>query len=154
MMIRYAAALCLAAAAAPAQATDWYMIGESADQLNMIFVDKDSISGSGDRRQAMTYMVFAEDDEGAAAVESRIEFDCQRPRLRLLSLRAFDAADRMLFETERSDDWDDVDPDSGAPPVHAFVCSGGGSLPVSASRGSVHPFAEARRALRETPPRQ
>jgi surface-adhesin protein E len=104
--LRGLAALALFGGAGPAAAADWYLTSESAYATNVSFIDKDSILAAGTIRQAQLYMVLAEaDDEGAAAIDVRMEYDCSAPRRRFLRLVGFDEAGRQVYDNPGSRIW-------------------------------------------------
>lgn len=147
-MRRGLAALALFGGAGPAAAADWYLTSESAYATNVSFVDKDSITASGALRQAQLYMVLAEaDEDGAAAIDALMEYDCSEPRRRFMRLAGFDEAGRRLYDGPGSGSWAAVVPGTQDSASRDFVCSGGRSLDVSASHGAAYPFARARALL-------
>jgi hypothetical protein len=142
------AALTLFGLAGPAAAADWYLTSESAYAANVSFVDKDSILASGNFRQAQLYMVMAEADEnGAAAIDVRMEYDCSEPRRRFLRLVGFDQTGRQLYDSPGSRTWAPIVPGTQDNASRDFACSGGRSLDASASHGAAYPFADARALL-------
>lgn len=142
------AALALLGTAGPAAAADWYLTSESAYATNVSFVDRDSIRASGSFGRAQLYMVMAEADEnGAAAIDVLVEYDCSEPRRRFMRLVAFDEAGRRLHDVPGSRTWAPVVPGSQESVSRDFACSGGRSLDVSASYGAAYPFARARALL-------
>jgi hypothetical protein len=142
------AAFALFGIAGPAAAADWYLTSESAYATNVSFVDKDSIIASGNFRQAQLYMVRAEAGEnGSAANDVLMEYDCSEPRRRFLRIVSFDEAGRRLYDGPGSRIWAPVVSGTQDGASRDFVCSGGRSLDASASYGPVYPFARARALL-------
>lgn len=146
--LRGLAALALLGGAGQAAAADWYLTSESAYATNVSFMDKDSILASGTFRQAQLYMVLAEaDEDGAAAIDVRMEYDCAEPRRRFLHLVGFDEAGRQVYDNAGSRVWAPVVGGTQDHASRAFACSGGRSLDASASHGAAYPFASARALL-------
>lgn len=141
-------ALALLGAASPATATDWYQTSESAYATNMNFVDRDSIRASGAGRLARIYQVSSTPDEnGAAAIEALIEYDCAAPRRRFMHLTGFDETGRRIFDSRGSGVWGEVVRGTQDHAAREFACSDGRSPDASASWGADYPFARARALL-------
>jgi hypothetical protein len=133
--------------ATPASAANWYLTGESTYGSSVTFVDKDSIEGSGTLRQAQIYLVMAEHQEGAPAMDVLVEFDCAEPRNRVLRLVSFSEAGGQIGDEPGSGRWSPVEPGTQAASTRDFACSDGRSLPPSESRGAAYPFAAGRALL-------
>jgi hypothetical protein len=142
------AALGVAAFATPAAARNWYLTSESAYATNMNFVDRDSIQASGTSRIAHVYQVrSAPDEDGAAAVDATMEYDCVEPRGRFMRLVGFDEQSRQIADTPGSRIWRAVARGTQEYEAREFACSDGRSLDASASWGVDYPFDRARALL-------
>ena len=146
---RIALTLAAALVPAPALATDWIMLRDLITLNRIDFVDRDSLRVENGEAEALLYAVFVDDTPGGmAAMEVRYRFDCTRPRGRMLWGRTFDAQQAVRSEGAINDAWEDIPAANFLRTAQPFVCSNGTS-PAGTSMGSDHPFAAARRALRE-----
>jgi hypothetical protein len=135
--------------AAPAAATDWYMVSETATASSASFVDKDSIRPSGGGlMQARIYLVFLENQsEGMAAIEALMEYDCGQPRSRFLRIATFDDSQRQLSDDPGSARWEPAAEGTAEGSTRTFICSNGQTPAVTPSLGAEFPFASARAHL-------
>ena len=148
--MRFTIAIAAAMAAAwstPALATNWYLVGVSEDHATASFVDKDSITDMGENmRRARTYQVFSQTaDDGSAAFNPFLEFDCVQPRYRFIRIKSIDINGKVTSDDEGSGKWRAIDKDSLDQSQQSFVCSNG-ARPASAVSYGAGPLIQRGRA--------
>ena len=131
----------------PALATNWYLVGVSENHTTASFVDKDSITDMGENmRRARTYQVFSETaDDGSAAFNPFLEFDCVQPRYRFISIKSIDISGKVFRDDVGSGKWRAIDPGSLDESQQSFVCSNG-ARPSSAVSYGAGPLIQRGRA--------
>ena len=141
------AAAAMAVTATPALAVDWYLVGISSSHETASFVDKDSIADMGENmRRARTYQVFSKtNDDGSAAYNPYLEFDCVQPRYRFVSIKSVDINGKVFRDDVGSGKWRSIDKGSLDESQQSFVCSGG-VRPSSAVRYGDAPLIQRARA--------
>jgi hypothetical protein len=144
-----AAAACLWAA--PAAATDWYMVAVSDGKTTASFVDRDSIADMGaNMRRAKTYQVFSVDKtDGTAAFQPFLEFDCSGARYRFISIKSINASGTVTRDDVGSGKWRTIDAGSMDEAQQQFVCSGGAKPASAVGYGSGPLIARGRARLRD-----
>lgn len=106
----------------PAIAADWFLVGRST--RTALFVDRDSIADLGEnRRRATVYQVFSEsDDDGTAAYEPVIEYDCAGLRYRFIGIKSLDINGNMLRNDVGTGQWREIEAQSLDDRARQFVC--------------------------------
>lgn len=142
-MIRILTAAALLLAPASALASDW-RIASVDDGLGAIFlIDASSVVMNREPGpQARTLLIMAADEDGFAAVESVMAYDCAGNRNRSLSIKALDGTGKLVATEPADTEWYAVTPDSNFAFVGKIICDGGkglgdkipGELPIAAGR--------------------
>lgn len=141
-------ALLLTAAAAPAQASDWYYVDYSSDFASISFVDRDSIKGG--ENGSMTgwmYAVLPVAEQGDASYRFTVEIDCVQHRQRLKAVVAYDEAQHAGPDVPIDKAWSDLIPGSQGESIANFICSKGTTAPAKDAAGSALPFQKGRQML-------
>lgn len=133
--------------ATPAAATDWFLVAASADTAT--FVDRDSIADIGPAlRRASIVQVFSQtESDGAAAYAPLLEFDCDKPRYRFVSIKTLDIDGNVMSDDVGSGKWRDVTEDSLDGIARNFVCTGGAEPDHAVSYGDVPLIPRGRELL-------
>jgi hypothetical protein len=132
----------------PAQAQQWYFASTNTEYSGASFVDKDSITGTGQFRRARVAVVTY-DDPDTGAVSALIEYDCKSDRFRMIENISYHP-DGTKFRPENTEDepWHETRPNTFYRPARDFVCSGGTTLAADRNFGSEIPIKPARDYMR------
>lgn len=134
--------------ASPAMAADWWLVATTASKSAAAFVDRDSISGSGNLRRAIVLQVLAKDNEqGAAGLQALMEFDCPTMRYRFISLTAYTLSGSKIDDQTGSGTWRPVDKGAVNEAQLQFVCTSGAQPGDTVSFGSAMPIERGRARL-------
>ena len=106
-------ALLLMLAAAPARA-EWIDVAQSVSAV--VYMDPGTLTKEGNHRKAWVLYNFRKRaDSGELSARIYREFDCDRKRVRTLSISSFPepmAGGALLSKNETPDEWQDVVPKS------------------------------------------
>ena len=135
--------------ATPALATDWFWVETAEDKSTVAFVDKDSIQNMGMkmRRASVVFIPSEIEDDGAAAYQSTLEYDCADPRYRFIDIRSIDIDGKVFATFPGSGSWRDIQEGTLDASSRDFVCSGGDQPTDVRSYGAAFPLAAGRALL-------
>ncbi|MES2096195.1 MAG: surface-adhesin E family protein [Pseudomonadota bacterium] len=120
-------AVAASAWAAPALATDWYLVANSTDKATALFVDRDSIKSSGNSMsQARVMLVFRVDNQyNVAAYDEDLEYDCGRPQYRFVNIKSYSGSATKMTDEPGTGKWLSIGSGSLDASSQDFICAGG-----------------------------
>ncbi|MCW3849075.1 hypothetical protein OF829_17690 [Sphingomonas sp. LB-2] len=121
-----------------AHAQDWRKVSEGSTTGSTFFLDADGAGKPQALSRGHVFVRLGANEDGISAIETTLEFECATGRMRVVTMRGYDADHKPMDEHPGADSWDTPGPNTQFGVVGELVC---GKEPMPGqSYGSALPF--------------